>query len=368
MTLQQQDEFQELKRSLKLLEKSDLKCYTEQESRKNEKNKNDNFDIQLIDNKIIQPEPCRAISFNNSNQIMISTSNSIIRVFRFSNSIIEEICQLDGHSMNVYVLIFSKLSNSFISGSADSSIRCWQQTEPTQWKSSKPYKQHSGYIECAIINQKENLLFSAGEDKIIYIWKLNLIKNYLEYQTQLIQHQGKIDALSLNQSETFLVSFGYDKRIIIWKKEGNDWIFNHIVKQSIYENGYRVKFLRDELFLWVATKSFVYFFELNKGVFQEKNDKAIELQKNHLFDTFLFPILHNPNQNLIIIRHKNFIYIIRETQDNQFQIVKSISCQWNRVSGTITNDGQFLVFWDCKEVKKNESSNGSYFVYRLSVN
>ncbi|CAD8189303.1 unnamed protein product [Paramecium octaurelia] len=370
MNQQLQNEVQDLKRAFKVIEKqeSTKNYFSKEEHNPNIINQIQNFEIKLIDDSMLQPGYCRAISFNNSDQIMISTCNSEIRVFRFENSKIKELCKLEDHSLSVNVLIFSKFSNSFISGSADCSIRCWQQQEQNQWISSKPYIEHSKPIYCIILNQKENLLFSAGNDKIIMIWELSFIKNVLKYKAQLNMHQEEIYGLSLNDSETLLVSCGKDKRIIIWKKEGDDWIFNHIVNQSINEFGQRIKFLRDDLFLWVAANSGVSVFELQNGVFQENKDKEVELCLNVNADCYLFPILCNPNKNLIIIRHKCCIYIIKETLDHKFQIVRTIECLWNKSLGTITNDGQFLVFWDCAKFEKNESSNGRYYIYRLQDN
>lgn len=62
--------------------------------------------------------------------------------------------------------------------------------------------------------------------------------------------------------------------------------------------------MRDDLFLWVATNAEVYVFELNKGIFEEKNEKKISLNQIFCKDCFLFPILYNANKNLLVIRHK----------------------------------------------------------------
>ncbi|CAK68628.1 unnamed protein product (macronuclear) [Paramecium tetraurelia] len=289
MSLQLSNEYQEFKSYLKELEESSLTKFREQLKSQNFQQKNQNLEIQLIENQFLQPQQCRAISFNHSDEIMISTCDEIIRVFNFKNGIIEERCKLLGHSESVNCLIFSKFSNCFISGSADCSIRCWQQSENTQWKSSQPYNMHTGQILCIILNQKENELISASLDSTIKIWELNFKKNILEYQTQLIQHQDSIFSLSLNESETFLVSAGLQNRIIVWKKKRNVWVFSNFVKQSFCERCLKVKFLRDNLLLSVADAD-INVFELNNGVFQQKNDKAIELQRDHVQDSFLFPI------------------------------------------------------------------------------
>ncbi|CAD8115253.1 unnamed protein product [Paramecium sonneborni] len=70
----------------------------------------------------------------------------------------------------------------------------------------------------------------------------------------------------------------------------------------------------------------------------------IQLNSNKQdFDMYQSPIIYNKQKNVIIIRHKFNIYIIRELNDGKFKIVKQLKFNTNKVYGTITNDGSYLV-------------------------
>ncbi|CAD8097645.1 unnamed protein product [Paramecium sonneborni] len=60
---------------------------------------------------------------------------------------------------------------------------------------------------------------------------------------------------------------------------------------------------------------------------------------------YLFPIVYNKQKNVIIVRYKFYIYIIRELNNGQFKIVDQLKFNTNDIYGTITNNGQYLVYW-----------------------
>ncbi|CAK87747.1 unnamed protein product (macronuclear) [Paramecium tetraurelia] len=311
--------------------------------------------LKLIDQSVKQLELCKVIVFDSSGSIMISTQMYDIKVWSFLNGTIKLVKTLQGHTSWIQCLVYSKKQNSFISCSSDETIRCWQQMNQTEWISSQPYQEHTNFVRCIILNQNEDLLFSGSGDKSIKVWRVDFNQNQLTFLYSLDKHNDFVTSLSLNQSENQLVSCACGQNeIIIWERTENDQFkFKYFVKQSIQEYGLKVKFIKDNQFIWITGGKQIdkiYVFELEQGVFQENQDKTIQLTKNEqIFDEYCFPIIYNKERNLIIVRHKTYIYIIREINDGNYKIQDQLNCNTYDIYGAITNNGQYLVYWDDKE-------------------
>ncbi|CAD8119217.1 unnamed protein product [Paramecium primaurelia] len=285
---------------------------------------------------------------------MVSTEKNDIKVWNFLNGTIKLIKTLQGHTNWVLCLVYSNKQNFFISGAQDNTIRFWKLLDQTNWSSSQPYQQHTNTIGCIILNSNEDLLFSGSKDKSIKVWKVDFNKNILTYMYSLDKHDNKVMALSLNQSETQLISCAQNKnQIIIWERRQQDkFEFKHFVTQSIQEEGLKIKFIKDNQFIWITGGKQIdklYIFELKEGVFQENQEKTIQLIKNNQKpDQYRFPIIYNKERNLIVVRHKTYIYIIIEINNGKFKIVDQLNCDTIQIYGTITKNGQYLVYWDEK--------------------
>ncbi|CAD8203422.1 unnamed protein product [Paramecium octaurelia] len=319
--------------------------------------------LKLIDQSIKQNEQCNVIVFDSSGLIMVSTEKYDIKVWSFSNGSIKLLKILQGHTNWIQCIVYSNKRNSLISCSGDKTIRCWQQLNQDDWISSQPYQQHRDYVWCIILNSNEDLLFSGSKDKSIKVWKVDFNQNSLKFLYSLDEHNNFVVSLSLNQSENQLVSCARDQnQIIIWERRENDQFeFKYFVKQSIQEQGYKVKFIKDNQFIWITGGEKIdkfYIFELKLGVFQENQDKTIQLIiNNQYYDQYRFPIIYNKERNLILVRHKTYIYIIREINDGNYKIYDQLNCDTTLIFGTISNNGQYLVYWDDK--------NYGYTIYEL---
>ncbi|CAD8104255.1 unnamed protein product [Paramecium sonneborni] len=311
--------------------------------------------LKLIDQSVKQSKRCRAIAFDASGSIMVSTEDNDIKIWSFINGTIKLINTLQGHSDWINCLIYSQKNNSFISGSYDKTIRCWKQGNQNKWISSQPYKQHRNLIMCIIMNSNENTLFSGGFDKAIKVWRVDFNQNELTYLYSLEKHNNKVTALSLNQSENQLVSCAEDKnQIIIWERKQQDkFEFKYYVTQSIQYEGLK--------FIWINGGKEIdklYVFELKEGKFQENSEKTIQLiTNNQKPDEYRFPIIYNQERNQILVRHKKYIYLIREMNDGKFKIFDQVNFETIQIFGTATNNGKYLFSWDDK--------NLGYSIYEL---
>ncbi|CAD8145712.1 unnamed protein product [Paramecium pentaurelia] len=256
------------------------------------------------------------------------------------------------HQSSVKCLVYSKKLNCFISGSWDKSIICWKQINNNEWKWSQPYQQHNDQVSCLILNKQEDQLISRGRDYSIKIWNVDFIKNELTYLYSL-DNTAAVHSLSLNQSETMLASSA-QSRYLIWKKGVNKkWGFK--CKQDVTQ-GYKIYFMDDQQFLWVTKDKnidLIFNFELQNGVFKQNLDKTIHLNtKQSCEDDWTnFPIIYNKDKNMLLVRHKHHIYIISKANEGNFKIIGSLNCEIKEIYGTMTDNAQYLVFWDKKQQK-----------------
>ncbi|CAD8126421.1 unnamed protein product [Paramecium sonneborni] len=311
---------------------------------------------QIMSQSFKQFETCYAIAFNQNNSIMISTCGKQIKVWNFHQGQIILRFTLQKHIDDVTCLLFSQNLNQFISGcgNEDGSIICWKQKKDSTWKSSQPFKYHQLGLRQMIMNRQENQLISGSLDKTIIIWKLDFSQNCLIYQYTLSKHQNKLLSLSMNESETCLVSCSEDQSIIIWSKESGVWKFKEIVNQQVRQIGRQVKFLNDSQFIWIQMNlGIIHFFEVQNLSFKEILEKQLFLN-NQKQDWNLFPIIHNKHKNIIVIRHYQSVFILRQQQDGSLKLMADpIQCKSEYNYGSISNDGQFLVLWDLNTKQYN---------------
>ncbi|CAK86534.1 unnamed protein product (macronuclear) [Paramecium tetraurelia] len=305
------------------------------------------FQLEFIDDSIQQKEACRAIVFDPKGKKMVSTSGKEIKIWNFENGKIKLVQSLQEHEELVNCLVFSQKQDYFISGSSDKSIRLWKQSN-NKWQSSKKYNDHKGMIQCLILTQKEDQLISCCKEKLIKIWIVDFSSDQLKPQYSLEKHNGIVYSLSLNESESVLVSCGSDS-IIMWDKgKNNKWKFFQVFKQTQQEIGCHVKFLKEDQFIWLPERSnhLCVFEQYKDGEFQENQKKRVCFSKTSGYlNEFNFPIIYNKDQNLIFLRHKMHICILKVQNDGYLSIVQEFDCKHWCIYGTITNNGQYLTFW-----------------------
>ncbi|CAD8075694.1 unnamed protein product [Paramecium sonneborni] len=313
--------------------------------------------LQLIDDSIEQSEECQAIVFDPAGRLMVSTNGKKIEIWNFNNGKIEKTHSIFEHTSAVSCLVFSQINNYFISGSIDKTIRMWKQQSNSQWQSSKPGKEHKGLITCIILTQKEDQLISGSQDKSIKIWNVDFNNNELKFLYSLENHTGCVHSLSLNQSDKVLVSSGHDSKIKIWIKESNAlWKFQYDVTQLEKGIGMHVKFLQEDLFIWIPyNRNILCVFEFQDGKFQENIKKEVKFEKVN--GTFIniahFPIIYNEEKKIICLRHVCHIIILEVKKNGFLSVVEQLDCEFWNINGTVTNNGRYLLFWVGEKNKYN---------------
>ncbi|CAD8172214.1 unnamed protein product [Paramecium pentaurelia] len=309
--------------------------------------------FQLIDDSNQQISKCYAMVFNKDGSIMITANSNIIEISNFEQGRFQLSNSYNEHTSAIYCLVYSKKTNNFISGCDDHKIICWQQINENEWKCSQPFEQHKNSVNCLILNKQEDQLISGGGDNKIIVWQVDFMKIHLTYLYSLDNHSNSVESLSFNQSETLLASCGYHE-FIIWE-QGLQGKWQLKYKQDVQYDGYKIHFINDQQFIWVTLDeqiNDILVFELQNGIFKQNLNKTITFINNdQCDDDILFPIIHNKDRNVILIRHKYHIYLIRQLNDGTFKILAQLNCQTHESYGTMTNNAQYLVFWDNKYEK-----------------
>ncbi|CAD8101906.1 unnamed protein product [Paramecium sonneborni] len=244
-------------------------------------------------------------------------------------------------------IICSKKCNSFITGLNGGGIYIWKQINNKEWKRSEKFKKHEFWINDMILNKAEDQLFSGGEDPYINIWTVDYLNNELSFLYNLDSKTINIYSFSFNDSENLLISCSVIE-IIIWEKlQSNKWKYLCNQKMEPY---FQAKFLKDNCFCILPINqkiSSISIYEIYTGILKEIEDKKIELIKDNDWEEKMnFPILYNKLKNILIIKSKRFIYFIRQLSNGSFEIVNKIIVKNDVLRGILSDDGQYLVFFE----------------------
>ncbi|CAD8210889.1 unnamed protein product [Paramecium pentaurelia] len=314
------------------------------------------IDYQLFYTKK-QAEWCNAIAFNKEGNIMIAGCIFSIKVFDFSKGRIVQTYQAKQHEGDINCLLFSKKINQFISGSDDKTIRIWTQIDKNEWKCIQVLQGHEDWVLCLILTENEQILFSGSRDKTIKIWTKNEDNQTYECTQTLDLHTDAVLGLSINKSESFLVSSSYDKSIIIWEiKESFQIEKKQIIQKETYGN--RILFINETQFLWQPNNNEIvdiYKFNTQSSSFESSQHNIQQFQADD--DYQYFPSKFLTSKGLFANIHNKFIYITKQINEKEFEVIQIIEFDDYRKFGAFTEDGEYLVTWHyatCEfQIRKN---------------
>ncbi|CAD8123907.1 unnamed protein product [Paramecium sonneborni] len=314
---------------------------------------NNSVCYQLL-SQMNQQEICYSLAFNYNGTIMVSGCQENIKIWKFNGRMIDCLQIIKGDSDIDYAtcLVFSKKSNSFISGSFDTSIKIYKE-QNNIWNKSICYFKHDGVITCVILSNQEDQLISSSQDHYINIWKIDFIQNSLQFQYSLKRHEKVIFSLIINKQDTELISTSLDKKIIIWNKDANQkWCFNYLIDHPIDDYGCTISYITDSIIAWQQShQPYIHFFQQENGIYIEKQQLRLELPNiSDETNLFSFPNIFNFEKQILILKYNQMIHFISyEEKTFQFQFVsKPIQLSNNSIYGNLSQDGKYLGFWDYK--------------------
>ncbi|CAD8163508.1 unnamed protein product [Paramecium pentaurelia] len=311
-----------------------------------------NFNKYELKQTIQQKEICFSLIFNSQNSMMISGCGENIKLWKIINGLIQNDPHiLYGHTKLVTCLIYTNDDRCFISGSDDGDIRLWKKVQPNQWQSTTLTVHHQGVIG-VLFNKSDQQIISFGKDPSIHIIKFGQ-QNIFQIKQTLNKHQSILNCLCMNESESILASSDYQKIIMIWVKDNNaQWQFKQIVNQSTNDYFCRMVFINNYLICQQWSKPISQVFIEVNGQFIQRPDLQIQLSEQNQDDEDLFPTIYNKKKGILIQKHGQFVYILKQLNNCQFrQVCPPINCIDQYNYGNLNKDGNNLIIWNYKTME-----------------
>ncbi|CAD8154531.1 unnamed protein product [Paramecium octaurelia] len=304
---------------------------------------------KLVSDKI-EDQLCNALAFNSDESLLATAADKNIKIWKFQEGkLMENVGNLQEHSDQVVCLVFHpKEVALLISGSKDGLLKLWRQTSLNKWGSVESFRINLSYPISMVLNPNQNQLIVGCFDGSIKINPCNLDQKKPNEQQRLDKHTKPVYSISLNSKCNQFVSSSSDKQIIIWEKnDAQAWDCKYVVDKSINDICYRVSYFGDDTIVFQQKRNGqINFLKLHNNKFQER--KQLMLTVNHQDPEVecFFPIIYNSKNQILVIKHFQHVYIIKQNKQ-QYQIISQpIDCQNPYNYGTLTKDGKFLVIWE----------------------
>ncbi|CAD8090457.1 unnamed protein product [Paramecium sonneborni] len=316
-----------------------------QEQPKNQKQKLNPFTLELIiQNSIRQNEWCGAIAFNKDYSIVVAGSKKDIKVFQQIQGKLNQIQQLSWHKKLVSSLNFMKNTNNFVSGSDDNSIIIWQVIGNNQWKIQQILNGHSDVINCLVLSNNDDCIFSGSIDKTIKCW---MKQDQWFCQQTINDHTDEVYSLSLNNQQNKLISCSKDSQIFIIEQQKFDkrWSITQKIKADKY--GLRLCFINDDQFTfqpYVQEQMDVYQVDSNTKQYTKTREIAVKCGSSN--DWCLFPQQYLKSKCLLVNKNGNNVNLMRKKENGDFIVYQSIEFRSYGIYGQFSDNGEYLITWD----------------------
>ncbi|CAD8129539.1 unnamed protein product [Paramecium sonneborni] len=304
---------------------------------------------------IIQKYPyhCFAQAINHNNTLIALGSKSACKVIFKKNEKFKYLLQVKKHQSAISTLNFFKDSLQLISGSYDSSIIIQPLNLLSNLKHITKLKGHTHLISCLVVNtNQENLFISGSVDKNIKFWTFSSSSCWTCTQT-ISEHLDQVSGLSINQECSKLISCGRDKQILIIERSSDKIWY---VKQKISGNGYRISFITTDIFSFQpynGTHLYLYTFDLTTGLYIKSRELAVSDGGQGC--QYFFPQVYIASKQLLVSKNGYFVNLIKFNFNSEgwnCKLEEEIEFNqlgnFGNIFGTISNNGEYLVTWDCK--------------------
>ncbi|CAD8214935.1 unnamed protein product [Paramecium octaurelia] len=232
-------------------------------------------------------------------------------------------------------------------------------------------KLHKNVVSTLNFFNDRSQLISGSYGSFILIHSLNLLSSS-KHIAKLKEHTRLITCLVVSQnSENLFISGSYVKNIKFWTYSQNScWtctqtISEHLdqstdqfwyVKQKIQESGFRISFITTDIFAFQyfeGTHLFLYTLDLATGLFIKSRELA--LSRSGQTCQYFFPQVYVASKQLLVSKNGYWVNLIKFNFHSQGWDCKlEVELNFNQCGNfgnifeTISNNGEFLVTWDCK--------------------
>ncbi|CAK76523.1 unnamed protein product (macronuclear) [Paramecium tetraurelia] len=304
---------------------------------------------KLISDKI-EDQLCNALAFNSDESLLATAADKNIKIWKFQEGkLTENVANLQEHLDQVVCLVFHPIVvDLLMSGSKDGIIRFWRDPSQSKWKQVESLRINISYPISMILNQYQNQLIVGCFDGSIKINLFNVDRNKANEQQRLDKHTKPVYSISLNSKCNQFVSSSSDKQLIIWEKnDAQNWDFKYVVDKSINDICYRAGYFGDDTIVFQQKRNGnLHFLKLQNNKFSERTQLKLAVTHQDPEVECFFPIIYNSKNQVLVVKHFQHVYIIKQNKQ-QYQIAcQPIDCQNPYNYGTLTKDGQYLVIWE----------------------
>ncbi|CAD8123711.1 unnamed protein product [Paramecium sonneborni] len=285
-----------------------------------------------------------AFAFNKEASLVVAGyESSKIKVFDFQQGQLIQRQELSNHSKRVRCIQFLQKCVQFISGSYDRSIILWEAQDNKQFYCKQILEGHTDDINCLIINNDEDLIISGSDDKTIRLW---IKKSQWQSSQILTYHNGSVFCISINESQNQFISCAADNLIIVCQKEVDSSLWN-IFQTIKVEWGVRLCFINNNLFTFQPyNKKQMIIYEQNKQTKMFVKQKEIAVKAGN--DCFwYFPQKYIKSKSLLLNKNGSSLNLIKIKENGEFFQEQIIDFDDNYIHGTISEDGEYIITWDC---------------------
>ncbi|CAD8141271.1 unnamed protein product [Paramecium pentaurelia] len=307
---------------------------------------------QIVQNR----DQCRAIAMNKDCSIVLGGYDQYIKVFEHKIGKLKQTQILNEHSSNVITLNFMKKSNHFLSGSCDKIIIIWQMNQINQWVYLQKLIGHDSSIFCLLINTNEDLIISGSQDKSIKFWQKQI---KWQYSQSITDHIDIVRSLSLNEGQDKLISCSDDQFILIIQQSLKDKIWSVVQKIQVDYNGFRLCFIDENLFTfqpYCKQQMYVYEMDRNTKLYWKIQDIKVNCGSKNCC---LFPQQYIKSKCILVNKNGKFINFMRKKENGEFFNEFSIQFEVDEIFGQLSDDGKYLITWDSysREIKITNYKN-----------
>jgi coatomer protein complex subunit alpha (xenin) len=172
----------------------------------------------------------RSVFFHKDRPFLISASDdTTIRIWNWQNR--TQVIMITGHSHYVMCAKFHPTRSLIVSGSLDRTVRIWDYSkllEKTQTGTGhvSPFDveqvsvgdDHDNGVNWVSIDETNELIYSAGDDRKIRIWKIKDNKPKMEESDVLFGHSYNVCSVVYNKKTDLVISNSEDFTMKVWNR------------------------------------------------------------------------------------------------------------------------------------------------------
>ncbi|CAD8065842.1 unnamed protein product [Paramecium primaurelia] len=283
---------------------------------------------------------------------IIASSEQEVKVWQILKSDIDNTIKLQlketlkNHVGRVLCSVHSKKIDWFATTGCDGKIFISKLID-NKWVTKKSSKYHHKSIYTMILNNKEDQLFSGGQEGTVAIWNINLEENTIVFSYELIESQYSIFSLCINPSDTSLILSNINQTLVLWTKNSQTKKYEISDRYSLSNIAYRSCFIKEDQFvIQHSQKDVTRVFNINNNKIIERKDLELKFYDTQLDGDYLFPTIYNQKKQILIQKYGKYVYVIKQLPNEKLQIIQTIDCQDSFNYGNVSDDGNILIIWD----------------------